>query len=629
MALQLRRPNGLRPLDCDFGNPVVEPPQRRHSGSASDGARTAREGRRTSLPAGPVPYSGSSAPDGTRKSSKTPRAPPLSQAGRHVLRGSHLHPDVDADARSSSPGQKLPHSARDHRDARHPSKSSARTSREDGGSSRRVSKESMSATAHGTDEDGIRNPPRLLQAFREGRWNSPHLVLPPVEDKRGCSRSPAASPRLTPAASPRLTAARSNEHVSSLAPSPSPEPCGSECDSQRSNTELSPGCSPSTSMMDADPGGYKQAWNPAAPKSRSAAFPWGFNKAARKAQEAMDDGDGDRSPARDSSPANSVASCEWIARQRVRKASKLLQRRRVERLEEGEKIFDLYEWSKVLQEDGDGGKVVVCSEKGWLEYEPRHVMKMKAKRSLTDSVESFKERLEMVMNIPPHENVVRIERVLEDDSLFYTLMWKANGGSLLEGLLLCHPSGVVPGETLVTVTRGILQGLEHIHACGILHRDIKPDNIVLEVLEGEDDDDPKACSRAMICDFDHAGQEGKANESGNLYGTRAFSAPETFRFASSKQSDVWSVGVVLYLIVSGKMPYDVALFEMPAGPVDIMLCRRLVRKLESRTVDWNSEPWMTRPMCRSFCQWLLEVDLDLRPRCAGTALQHQWLEPEI
>lgn len=317
----------------------------------------------------------------------------------------------------------------------------------------------------------------------------------------------------------------------------------------------------------------------------------------------------------------------YEARREVRRNSRARARRRVECLQEGEKIFDRYGWTRVLQEAGDGGKVVDCWEKGTGFH---FIMKMKAKASLdVVSAKVFRRRLEMVMNIPPHENVVRLEKVLEDANFFYTVMWRANGGSLLAGLVRCYSCGVVPASALVLTMASVFRGLQHVHACGILHRDIKPDNILLEL---DENSGVPTIVKAIICDFDHAGPEREAGKTRCLYGTPSFGAPEIFLFQFSMQSDIYSVGCVLYLIVSGRMPYDEGLFDifdaMPHGVVDEARCKQLYKQLRVLQVDWTSEAWSAQPLCFDFCRWLLAFKPGDRPEHVGNTFRHPWLQPD-
>src|SRR6185503_8248274 len=89
------------------------------------------------------------------------------------------------------------------------------------------------------------------------------------------------------------------------------------------------------------------------------------------------------------------------------------------------------------------------------------------------------------------------------------------------------------------------------HARGIVHRDVKPDNIML-VLSTDDDDLP--VERVKVCDFGIAGTtEGSSNV---VSGTPEFMSPEQCRGeALDGRSDIYSLGVVLYAMATGELPF--------------------------------------------------------------------------
>ena len=104
---------------------------------------------------------------------------------------------------------------------------------------------------------------------------------------------------------------------------------------------------------------------------------------------------------------------------------------------EGEKIFDLYYWEKVLQQEGDGGKVVVCRPKADEDEKFNFVMKIKSKESLREDLheEEFVRAQTRLLNFPPHPGVIRLREVLEDETFYYVVMDRASGGPFFECLL--------------------------------------------------------------------------------------------------------------------------------------------------------------------------------------------------
>jgi len=312
-----------------------------------------------------------------------------------------------------------------------------------------------------------------------------------------------------------------------------------------------------------------------------------------------------------------------------------------------EKIFDLYQWDEVLQETGDGGKVVVCKPKSNPASPTRssspivptstqrtYVMKMRSKESLSNDcmADQFRKSLLRILNLPPHIGVLPIHEVLEDDKFYYIVMERASG-AFFNTLLTEFGDGVMPAASVKKLTREILEALGHIHQSGMLHRDVKPDNLVFQA-----HDDPKSptgkVNKVSLIDFDHAEPDwtpSSGSSKSHWCGTVRFSAPETFNGIFSQASDLYSVGVILYMLLAGKMPYDDCMFEelvdmrTPTPNRSRYNWRYAVfQRMRETPIDWHCDPWPSQPVCTDFCQKLLAFEASYRPGCADEALQHQW-----
>jgi len=309
-----------------------------------------------------------------------------------------------------------------------------------------------------------------------------------------------------------------------------------------------------------------------------------------------------------------------------------------------EKIFDLYQWSEVLQEAGDGGKVVVCQPKSDYDVVPQrtYVLKMRSKQSLRDHSmeEQFRKSLFTLLNMPEHSGVLPLQEVLEDQQFYYIVMEKAKGGSLFSGLLKQFEDGHMPPNEVQRLLRGILEAIGHIHEQGMLHRDIKPDNLVIrnpEEVEGSDRSEGSEELGVAIIDFDHADADylsktskpAEQPASDYFCGTVQFSAPEAFFGCFSPASDLYSIGIILYLLMAGKMPFDNSIYKeemsvLQQSPKSRNWTSSLYKRLKSTPIDWSCDPWPEQPQCRSFCQWLLAFEPSNRPSSAEEALEHDW-----
>src|SRR6266508_2203872 len=145
-----------------------------------------------------------------------------------------------------------------------------------------------------------------------------------------------------------------------------------------------------------------------------------------------------------------------------------------------------------------------------------------------------------------HPHIVPIHRVGEAGGFVFFVMSYVEGETLGERL---RTRGPLPPADAARVLREVAWALAYAHGRGIVHRDIKPDNILLEAGTG----------RAMVTDFGiaHGGAQASTIDIGKIMGTAHFMSPEQ---GANKpldgRSDIYSLGVVGYLALSGRLPFE-------------------------------------------------------------------------
>lgn len=148
-----------------------------------------------------------------------------------------------------------------------------------------------------------------------------------------------------------------------------------------------------------------------------------------------------------------------------------------------------------------------------------------------------------------HPNIVQVFDFDVQDEMYYMVMELLEGDTLRASLNNYRVNGKrMPINEILRITKDVLAGLEYAHNEGIIHRDIKPANIML-TKKGQ----------AVLTDFGIAQIVGSTQytATGALMGTLNYMAPEQgFKGQCDQRSDIYSLGIVLYEMLLGYMPFD-------------------------------------------------------------------------
>jgi serine/threonine-protein kinase len=225
-------------------------------------------------------------------------------------------------------------------------------------------------------------------------------------------------------------------------------------------------------------------------------------------------------------------------------------------LEPGQKLFE-YEIVRLL---GQGGAATV--------YEAHDRMldrQVAIKQLLPDKVKDEKRVKRFVQEAQiaaalEHPNVVTIYGLRLEDQQFYMILEYLAGGSLQE---LVDQQGKLSVAHAVKLTSGVCEGLAKLHSKGIIHRDVKAENILLTA-----DGRPKITDFGVAHVPQAAGGMG-LTQSGFQPGTLIFSSPEQYRGEKlDARSDVYQVGELLYYTLTGEHYIDLELVQTQADSLE-------------------------------------------------------------
>ncbi|HUH16203.1 MAG TPA: Stk1 family PASTA domain-containing Ser/Thr kinase [Gaiellaceae bacterium] len=199
---------------------------------------------------------------------------------------------------------------------------------------------------------------------------------------------------------------------------------------------------------------------------------------------------------------------------------------------------------QIVRKLGSGGMANVYLAEDQ-ELGRRVAIKILDDRHARDSqfVERFRREAQNAAGLS-HPNIVSIYDRGEAEGTYYIAMEYVEGRTLKELIVARGPS---PLGIAIDYTRQILSALRFAHRNGIVHRDIKPHNVIVD---GE--------GRVKVMDFGiaRAGAASQMTEAGSIIGTAQYLSPEQARGAPVDQtSDLYSTGIVLYELLTGTVPF--------------------------------------------------------------------------
>lgn len=202
---------------------------------------------------------------------------------------------------------------------------------------------------------------------------------------------------------------------------------------------------------------------------------------------------------------------------------------------------------KVLEKIGAGtfGKVFLAEH---LLTKKNRAIKVVSKSMLKyqEDDKSFLKEIELLVNLN-HPNIIKVYEYFQDEKNYYVVEEYAEGGELYEFLYKLDDFNE---RIACNIMKQILSAIVYLHEINIVHRDLKPENILIEARSKTNNINIK------IIDFGAANYYNSEESLTLRIGTPYYIAPEVIAKKYNKECDVWSCGVIFYILLCGYPPFD-------------------------------------------------------------------------
>ncbi|XP_058078258.1 CDPK-related kinase 1-like [Magnolia sinica] len=227
----------------------------------------------------------------------------------------------------------------------------------------------------------------------------------------------------------------------------------------------------------------------------------------------------------------------------------------------------------------------------------------KSKMTTAIAIEDVRREVKILSALTGHKNLVQFYDAQEDEDNVYIVMELCKGGELLDRIL--SRGGKYSEEDAKVVMIQILSVVSFCHLQGVVHRDLKPENFLFS------SKDEKSTLKAI--DFglsDYVKPDERLND---IVGSAYYVAPEVLHRAYGTEADMWSIGVIAYILLCGSRPFWA---RTESG---------IFRAVLKADPSFEDAPWPSlSPEARDFVKRLLNKDYRKR-MTASQALCHPWI----
>ncbi|XP_039058849.1 LOW QUALITY PROTEIN: calcium-dependent protein kinase SK5-like [Hibiscus syriacus] len=210
--------------------------------------------------------------------------------------------------------------------------------------------------------------------------------------------------------------------------------------------------------------------------------------------------------------------------------------------------------------------------------------------------------IQIMHHLSEHPHVVRIRGTYEDQVSVHLVMELCEGGELFDRIV---KKGHYSEREAAKLIKTIVGVVENCHSLGVMHRDLKPENFLFDTVQED--------AALKATDFGLSVFYKPGEFFSDVVGSPYYVAPEVLRKHYGPEADVWSAGVILYILLSGVPPFWE---ETEMG---------IFRQILQGKIDFDSQPW---PAISDSAKDLIRKMLDRNPKRRLTAHQvlcHPWI----
>ncbi len=167
-----------------------------------------------------------------------------------------------------------------------------------------------------------------------------------------------------------------------------------------------------------------------------------------------------------------------------------------------------------------------------------------------DNLEKFRREIDILMKLD-HPNIIKLYEVFEASNSLYLIMEQCQGGELFDKILEHIENNEMYSEKdTAGIMMQVMSAIDYCHNNGICHRDLKPENL-LYLKKGNEENNP-----LKIIDFGFFQNLNNKKKLTSKVSTPYYISPEILAGNYTEKCDIWSAGVILYVLLSGELPFN-------------------------------------------------------------------------